>query len=215
MGNLRSVQKGFEKVGIKAEIVRDPVAVENARGVVLPGVGAFADAMENIARSGMDRAVIRTISSGRPFLGICLGLQLLFEASEEWGHTRGLGVFKGTVRRLPPGLKVPHMGWNQLNYGSGKAGCPAGGARAENSRTGGEACRLFSGIPENSSFYFVHSYYVDPLDREIVAGVTEYGIEFVSAVARDNVYAIQFHPEKSSALGLRILQNFGGVVEKC
>ncbi len=215
MGNLRSVQKGFEKVGVKAEIVRDPGAVENARGVVLPGVGAFADAMENLTRTGMDRAVIRAISGGRPFLGICLGLQLLFEASEEWGHTNGLGVFRGMVRRLPPGLKVPHMGWNQLNYRPGKANGPECGALAETDLTGGERCRIFCNIPEGSSFYFVHSYYVDPLDKDIVAGVTEYGIEFVSAVAKNNVYAIQFHPEKSSALGLRILQNFGGVVEKC
>ncbi|KJS15874.1 MAG: imidazole glycerol phosphate synthase [Peptococcaceae bacterium BRH_c4b] len=215
MGNLRSVQKGFEKVGVKAEIVRDPDAVESARGVVLPGVGAFADAMENLIRTGMDRAVIRAISGGRPFLGICLGLQLLFEASEEWGHTSGLGVFRGMVRRLPPGLKVPHMGWNQLNYRPGKAGQSVDGALLETNFTGGESCRIFRDIPEGSSFYFVHSYYVDPMDKDIVAGVTEYGIEFVSAVAKNNVYAIQFHPEKSSALGLRILQNFGGVVEKC
>jgi len=163
----------------------------------------------------MDRAVIRAISGGRPFLGICLGLQLLFEASEEWGHTSGLGVFRGMVRRLPPGLKVPHMGWNQLNYRPGKAGQSVDGALLETNFTGGESCRIFRDIPEGSSFYFVHSYYVDPMDKDIVAGVTEYGIEFVSAVAKNNVYAIQFHPEKSSALGLRILQNFGGVVEKC
>lgn len=196
MGNLRSVQKGFEKVGFAAEIVRDPAAVENARGVVLPGVGAFADAMSNLRKTGMDRVVTRVIESGKPFLGICLGLQLLFEASEEWGHSRGLGVFPGMVRRLPPGLKVPHMGWNQLEYR-------------------GDRCKVFEGIPNGSSFYFVHSYYVDPLNKEIVSGVTEYGISFTSAVARENVYAIQFHPEKSSALGLRILQNFGGVVNKC
>lgn len=196
MGNLRSVQKGFEKAGITAEIARDPAAVESARGVVLPGVGAFADAMTNLGKSGMDRAVIQAITSGKPFLGICLGLQLLFEASEEWGYSRGLGVFPGMVRRLPPDLKVPHMGWNQLEYR-------------------GERCQIFEGIPDGSSFYFVHSFYVDPLEKEIVSGVTEYGIYFTSAVARKNVYAIQFHPEKSSALGLRILQNFGGVVNKC
>lgn len=215
MGNLRSVQKGFEKAGVKAEIVRDPGVVDSARGVVLPGVGAFGDAMDNLTRTGMDRAVIRAISSGRPFLGICLGLQLLFEASEEWGHTRGLGIFRGMVRRLPPGLKVPHMGWNQLHYGAGKTGQTKDGALPATIPAAGEKCRIFSAIPEGSSFYFVHSYYVDPVDKDIVAGVTEYSIAFVAAVAKDNVYAIQFHPEKSSALGLRILQNFGGVVEKC
>lgn len=199
MGNLRSVQKGFEKVGVEAGIVQDPGVVESARGVVLPGVGAFADAMANLARTGMDRAVTRFILSGRPFLGICLGLQMLFETSEEWGHSKGLGVFRGTVRRIPPGLKVPHMGWNQLKF--------RGAGKCEDN--------IFKGIPEGSSFYFVHSYYVDPMDKDIVAGVTEYGMEFTSAVAKDNIYAIQFHPEKSSAMGLRILQNFGGVVEKC
>lgn len=196
MGNLRSVQKGFEKAGVTAEIVQDPAAVENARGVVLPGVGAFADAMSNLCKTGMDRVVIQAVESGKPFLGICLGLQLLFETSEEWGHSRGLGIFPGMVRRLPPGLKVPHMGWNQLEYK-------------------GERCKIFEGIPDGASFYFVHSYYVEPLEEEIVSGVTEYGINFTSAVAKENVYAIQFHPEKSSALGLRILQNFGGVVNKC
>ncbi len=201
MGNLRSVQKGFEKVGVKAEIVQDPGVVENARGVVLPGVGAFADAMANLARTGMDKAVTNAILSGRPFLGICLGMQLLFETSEEWGHSKGLGIFKGTVRRIPPGLKVPHMGWNQLKY--------------KNQCASSDGCQIFEGIPEGSSFYFVHSYYVDPEDKDIVAGVTEYGMEFTSAVAKDNIHAIQFHPEKSSAMGLRILQNFGGVVEKC
>ncbi|MFZ5650426.1 MAG: imidazole glycerol phosphate synthase subunit HisH [Bacillota bacterium] len=195
MGNLRSVEKGFEKVGVRVKVVTDPDEVDRARGVVLPGVGAFADAMENLKNAGMDEAVKRAIKDGRPFLGICLGLQLLFEASEEWGHSHGLGILPGLVRRLPEKLKVPHMGWNQVKF------------------TGDHP--VFRGIPDNSSFYFVHSYYVDPEEQKVKAGVTDYGLSFASAVGYENVFAIQFHPEKSSALGLRILRNFGGIVEKC
>ncbi len=195
MGNLRSVEKGFERVGVKVKIVRDPEEVDRARGVVLPGVGAFADAMENLKKTGMDLAVKKTAAEGKPLLGICLGLQLLFESSQEWGFCQGLGIFPGVVRRLPEGLKVPHMGWNQVEY---KGSHP-----------------IFEGVPNNSAFYFVHSYYVDPGQDQIIAGVTDYGIKFTSAVGHNNTYAIQFHPEKSSALGLRILRNFGGIVEKC
>ncbi|MCL6612251.1 MAG: imidazole glycerol phosphate synthase subunit HisH [Peptococcaceae bacterium] len=195
MGNLRSVEKGFERAGVSARIVREPEEADRAGGVVLPGVGAFADAMENLRKTGMDLAVKRAAADGRPLLGICLGLQLLFEASEEWGYSEGLGIFPGLVRRLPEGLKVPHMGWNQVRF---KGFHP-----------------IFEGVPDNSSFYFVHSYYVDPEGDAIKAGVTDYGIEFTSAVAHKNIAAIQFHPEKSSALGLRILRNFGGIVERC
>ncbi|MFZ5595413.1 MAG: imidazole glycerol phosphate synthase subunit HisH [Bacillota bacterium] len=193
MGNLRSVEKGFEKVGAKVGIVKDPEEIGRAKGVVLPGVGAFADAMANLKKSGMDVAVRRAVDEGKPFLGICLGLQLLFEASEEWGHSKGLGILPGMVRRLPEGLKVPHMGWNQVRVR--------------------RAHPIFSDIPDNSSFYFVHSYYVDPEEDSVKCGVTDYGTEFTSAVARNNVIAIQFHPEKSSTLGLRLLRNFGGIVE--
>ncbi len=195
VGNLRSVEKAFEKVGIKAGIVRDPGEVDRADGVVLPGVGAFADAMDNLKRAGMNLAVKRAVEDGRPLLGICLGLQLLFEASEEWGYSEGLGIFPGVVRRLPEGLKVPHMGWNQVKFRG--------------------IHPVFEGVPDNSAFYFVHSYYVDPARESVKAGVTDYGIEFTSAVGHRNVFAIQFHPEKSSALGLRILRNFGGIVERC
>jgi glutamine amidotransferase len=195
MGNLRSVEKGFEKAGVRAVITADPAEVDLADGVVLPGVGAFADAMDNLKKTGMDGAVRKAIGQGRPFLGICLGLQLLFEASEEWGHSEGLGIFPGTVRRLPEGFKVPHMGWNQVYF------------RGEHS--------LMADVPDGSSFYFVHSYYVDPVQQEIIAGVTDYGMQFTAAVGYKNVFAIQFHPEKSSALGLLILRNFGGIVEKC
>ncbi|MHB8157474.1 MAG: imidazole glycerol phosphate synthase subunit HisH [Desulfocucumaceae bacterium] len=195
MGNLRSVVKGFEKVGVKVKIARDAAEVDSADGVVLPGVGAFADAMENLKKAGMDKAVKKAIEEGRPFLGICLGLQLLFEASDEWGRSEGIGIFPGMVRRLPEGLKVPHMGWNQVQF------------------TGEH--QIFKGIPDNSSFYFVHSYYVDPGNESIRAGVTDYGMLFTSAVAYKNIVAIQFHPEKSSTLGLQVLRNFGGIVEKC
>lgn len=195
MGNLRSVAKGFEKMGIDARVTDSPRVVDNAPGVVLPGVGAFSDAMSNLRKLGMEEAVHRAVKKGKPFLGICLGLQLLFESSEEWGTSEGLSVFPGRVRRLPPGLKVPHMGWNTI--------------RVQN------PCPLFSGMPENAAFYFVHSYYVEPAEPSLSACTTDYGIEFTSVAARDNVFGIQFHPEKSSALGLRILQKFGGLVEKC
>ncbi|MBF7081918.1 imidazole glycerol phosphate synthase subunit HisH [Desulfallas sp. Bu1-1] len=196
MGNLRSVAKGFEKMGISVEVTGDPATLDKFGGVVLPGVGAFADAMRNLQQLGMVDAIYRFIKEGKPFLGICLGLQLLFESSEEWGNTAGLGIFPGRVCKLPPVLKIPHMGWNTLSI------------RNKN-------CPLFAGIHDNAAFYFVHSYYVEPAAPELVAGTTEYGIEFTSVAAKDNVFGIQFHPEKSSALGLRILQNFGRLVETC
>lgn len=195
MGNLRSVHKGFEKVGVKTAVVSDPALVDKADGVVLPGVGAFADAMANLRSAGMVEAILRSVKEGKPFLGICLGQQLLFDASEEWGYTEGLGIFPGQVRRLPEGLKVPHMGWNQIEI-----------VRPD---------PLLEGIPDRSSFYFVHSYAVDPADKEIVLTQTEYGVHFASIVGKNRVYGIQFHPEKSSALGMKILENFGRVVKTC
>ncbi len=195
MGNLRSVAKGFEKMGVTARVTDNPKIVDDAQGVVLPGVGAFSDAMSNLRQRGMEEAIHLAVEKGKPFLGICLGLQLLFESSEEWGTSEGLAVFPGRVRRLPPGLKVPHMGWNTI--------------KVQN------PCPLFTGTPENAAFYFVHSYYVEPAEPSLSACTTDYGIEFTSVAARDNVFGIQFHPEKSSALGLRILQKFGGLVEKC
>lgn len=195
MGNLRSVQKGFEKAGYSAVIVHDPQEVQNARGVVLPGVGAFRDAMAHLKNKGLDRAVKEAVSRGKPFLGICLGLQLLFEVSEEFGSTPGLAIFPGRVRRLSGGVKIPHMGWNQVFFQ--------------------KPCPLITGISDGSAFYFVHSYYVDPGDKNLVAGLTTYGQPFTSMVSQDKVFGIQFHPEKSSALGLKILQNFGELVAKC
>jgi len=195
MGNLRSVAKGLEKMGFEAVVTSDAGLLEQASGVVLPGVGAFSEAMDNLRTRGLVGTIQTIAASGKPFLGICLGLQLLFDHSEEWAGAQGLGIFPGLVKRLPGGLKIPHMGWNTLHYQ--------------------KECRLFQGIPEHSAFYFVHSYYVAPADDELTAVTTEYGVEFTSVAARDNVFGIQFHPEKSSVLGLRILYNFGKLVEEC
>lgn len=189
MGNLRSVQKGFEKVGYQAEIVQDPDIVRQAEKVVLPGVGAFRDAMQNLRETGMVGAINEVVAAGKPFLGICLGLQLMFTTSEEGGIYEGLNIFPGRVRLLPPGLKVPHMGWNQIELQ--------------------KPCPILKDIPDGSAFYFVHSYYVDPEDPEVKTTLTDYGIKFTSIASRGNIFGIQFHPEKSSVLGLRILKNFG------
>jgi len=189
MGNLRSVQKGFEKVEVDAAIVDEPAAVAGAAGVVLPGVGAFVDAIGQLRKSGLDQAVLEAIKSGKPFLGICLGLQLLFERSFEDGEHTGLGVFAGAVERIPAGVKIPHMGWNQVKQVRDMP--------------------LYSGVPDSADFYFVHSYVARPTDPAVIAATTDYGGDFASGVARDNVYAFQFHPEKSGLIGLEILRNFG------
>jgi glutamine amidotransferase len=196
MGNLRSVQKGLERAGCHAEVTRDPERIEAANGVVLPGVGAFGACMDNLRTYGLIDTVRRVITRGTPFLGICLGMQLLFEESEEFGPVHGLGIFPGRVVRFPEtlGLKVPHMGWNQIR----KQGEP----------------RHLRGINDGVFVYFVHSYYVAPADASLTATTTEYGVEFTSAIARDNVFATQYHPEKSQTVGLKILENFGGIVER-
>ena len=190
MGNLRSVQKGFEKVGHKATITSDPAEVAAAGKVVLPGVGAFEDAMAELRRRGLIEPVLSAIESGKPFLGICLGLQLLFETGYEHGEHRGLGVLEGEVVRfeLPAEYSVPHMGWNQLSI---RRRAP-----------------ILEGIDEGAYFYFVHSYYVVPRDPAVVAVETDYHRPFCSMVWRDNLYATQFHPEKSQSDGLRLLNNF-------
>jgi glutamine amidotransferase len=196
MGNLRSVQKGFEQVGVAAEITRDAAAIARAPGVVLPGVGAFGACMENLRAYGLVDVVPRVIESGTPFLGICLGLQLLFEESEEFGPVRGLGVLRGRCVRFrhrdDPEFRVPHMGWNQIHKH--------------------QAAAELAGVEEGAFVYFVHSYYVEPHDPAVIATVTDYGGEFVSSIARDNLFACQFHPEKSQRIGLRILRNFGARV---
>ena len=189
MGNLHSVRKGFEKVGCPAEIVADPEVLAQATALVLPGVGAFGDAMRNLQERGLVEVISEAIAAGKPFLGICLGLQLLFEESEEGGRYEGFGVLRGRVRRFRHDLKIPHIGWNQLHI---RRRAP-----------------VLAGVPDGAYAYFVHSYYVDPEDESIIATTTDYGHEFVSGVWRDNVSAFQFHPEKSQTVGLRILENFG------
>jgi glutamine amidotransferase len=194
MGNLRSVQKGLERVGFPASVTRDAKAIAGAAGVVLPGVGAFRACMDNLREYGLIDTVRRVVDSGKPFLGICLGMQLLFEESEEFGKVEGLGLLPGRVVRFAerPGLKVPHMGWNQLRK------C--------------QDVPHLRGIDDGDSVYFVHSYYVVPSDPSLAATMTDYGGDFVSAVARDNVFATQYHPEKSQTVGLKILENFGRLV---
>jgi imidazole glycerol-phosphate synthase subunit HisH len=195
MGNLRSVQKALERVGAAAEVTRDRERIEAAAGVVLPGVGAFGACMENLRAYGLIEPIKRVISGGTPFLGICLGLQLLFEESEEFGPVEGLGILPGRVVRFAADLplKVPHMGWNQIR------------------KT--QVVPHLAGIDDDAFVYFVHSYYVVPSDSSLTATRTEYGITFTSAVARDNVFACQYHPEKSQRVGLAILRNFTQLVE--
>ncbi len=190
MGNLRSVQKGFEKVGHTATITNDPAQIVAAQKVVLPGVGAFEDAIAELHRRNLVAPILETIDSGKPFLGICLGLQLLFETSHENGQHKGLGVLAGEVVRfeLPEEFTVPHMGWNGLQI---RRKAP-----------------ILEGIPEGTHFYFVHSYYVVPRDREVIAVEADYGGPFCAMVWRDNLFATQFHPEKSQTWGLRMLKNF-------
>ena len=190
MGNLRSVQKAFEKLGFEAEICSRPEQIERADKLVLPGVGAFRDAIAHLKQQELAQPVLQHIKADRPFLGICLGLQLLFDVSEEDGNWKGLGVTPGKVVRFEdrPGLKIPHMGWNSLQ------------------QVGSH--RLLEGIPEDAHFYFVHSYFVAPTDESVVAARTEHGERFVSVIARGNLFATQFHPEKSQRVGLKLLQNF-------
>ncbi len=189
-GNLRSVQKGFEKVGHQAVVTGDPAEVAAAGKVVLPGVGAFEDAMAELGRRGLIEPVLDAIRRDKPFLGICLGLQLLFERSYENGEHQGFGVLGGEVVRfeLPPEYSVPHMGWNQLSIPRRPP--------------------LLEGIDEGTHFYFVHSYYVVPTDPEAIAAETDYGGPFCSMIWRGNMFATQFHPEKSQSEGLKILKNF-------
>lgn len=194
MGNLRSVEKGFEHAGVDGVVVTDdPADVERADGIVLPGVGAFRDAAANLRESGCEEVIVRRVREGAPFLGICLGLQLLADVGMEDGEWEGLGIVPGTCERLPAGVKVPHIGWNTVEYP--------------------RESRLFAGIPESTAFYFVHSYRLVPVDESVIVGSTEYGVRFASAVqAGPNAFAVQFHPEKSSTMGLKLLANFGEIV---
>jgi len=218
-GNLGSVEKAFARVGMRAVVTEDPRVVDDAVAVVLPGDGAFHDAMANLERLGLLAPLVRTLADGRPFLGICLGYQLLFSTSEEFGRGRGLDVVPGVVVRFPRGRKVPHMGWNQVRH------------------TGD--LRLFEGIPDGAHFYFVHSYYpvvssaarpdpaegglrekpgaperpISPAAPDLRVAWCEYGVRFAAAIERAPIYATQFHPEKSQRWGLRLLENFAALVK--
>ncbi|MBI2351295.1 MAG: imidazole glycerol phosphate synthase subunit HisH [Deltaproteobacteria bacterium] len=196
MGNLRSVQKGLERVGCNAQVTREPQQIVSARGVVLPGVGAFSACMENLRRCGLVQAIREVVLQRKPFLGICLGFQLLFTESEEFGPQKGLDLFPGKVVGFHPGngLKVPHMGWNRIVK---KKESP-----------------FLQGITDGDYLYFVHSYYVTPADVSVVATTTTYGTSFVSSIATDHLFACQFHPEKSQKIGLRILENFARFAER-
>ncbi|MCZ6636258.1 MAG: imidazole glycerol phosphate synthase subunit HisH [bacterium] len=188
MGNLRSVQKGFERVGHSAVITNRVDEVEQAERIVFPGVGAFGDAMANLKAAKLIDPMVKAISEGRPFLGICLGLQLLFSEGEELGNHRGLDVLPGRVRRFPEGERVPQIGWNQIHIQ--------------------QETPLLTGVPDGSFFYFVHSFYVDPVYEKDTLALTDYGVDYTSIAGRDRVFGVQFHPEKSQDLGLLLLKNF-------
>ena len=195
MGNLRSVQKGFEHAGVEdVRITSDPRDLHAADGIVLPGVGAFRDASANLKDSMMWDTVLELIAEGVPFLGICLGMQLLADVGLEDGEWKGLGLVPGRCERLAEGVKIPHIGWNSVGYPN--------------------QSRLFDGIDEGTAFYFVHSYRLVPDDPSCIIGSVEYGEPFAAAVQSGNTYAVQFHPEKSSTKGLKLLANFGDIVKE-
>jgi len=191
-GNLGSVENALERLGMRAVVTQDPRVVEDARALVLPGDGAFHDAMSNLQSLGLLEPLKVALDEGRPFLGICLGYQLLFTESEEFGQGKGLDVIPGTVRRFPGGLKVPHMGWNAVEH------------RGD--------LRIFDGIPSGAHFYFVHSYYPSATDPSLPAATCTYGVTFPAAVGRGTLFATQFHPEKSQRWGLKLLENFAAFV---
>jgi glutamine amidotransferase len=188
VGNLRSVEKAFQAGGAEAVVTSDERVLRGAERLVLPGVGAFRACMEALTERGFDRLVRERVEDGTPLLGVCVGMQMLFEESEEFGTTRGLGFLRGRVRRFPEGRRVPHVGWNQVEW------C--------------KAHALVEGIEDETFFYFVHSYFCDAAEEADVLGRTEYGAPYASVVARANVCGVQFHPEKSQSAGLRLLKNF-------
>lgn len=187
MGNLRSVEKAFQFLGFHAVITDRPEQAEGATHLVLPGDAAFGDAMRNLVDRGWDDLILKGVEQGKPFLGICMGLQLMFDESEEGGKHRGLGMLPGRIVKFPATERVPQIGWNQIAIE--------------------RSVEILDGVPEGSYFYFVHSYYVDAADADRVA-TTEYGQEYTSIAARDNALGVQFHPEKSQQIGLRLLRNF-------
>ena len=200
-GNIKSVEKALQFLGKEAVITRDRDTILKADGAILPGVGAFGDAMEKLHSYGLSDTIYEYVAGGKPFLGICLGLQLLFESSEESPGVEGLHILEGKILRIPEaeGLKIPHIGWNNLR-------CPQEGK--------GLSGRLFLGLEENPYVYFVHSYYLQSADESIVTAAADYGVEIHASVEKGNIFACQFHPEKSSKTGLKILQNFIHITEE-
>jgi glutamine amidotransferase len=188
VGNLRSVEKAFEAGGVETVVSSDERVLRSAERLVLPGVGAFGACMRALVERGFERLVRERVNEGTPLLGVCVGMQMLFDESEEFGVTAGLGLLRGRVRRFDAGLRVPHVGWNQVEWRKPHP--------------------LAEGIEDKTFFYFVHSYFCDAEDEEVAVGVTEYGLSYASVVARANVCGVQFHPEKSQAAGLRLLKNF-------
>ena len=188
VGNLFSVEKAFAAIGEDVKVTGEAEDLRSADKLVLPGVGAFGDCMKNLEATGLIPVIIEQIANKKPLLGICVGLQILFEGSEESPNAKGLGIFKGSVRRInAPQLKIPHMGWNGISF---------------------KDMSIFDGLRELSYFYFVHSYHAVPEDKNLIVATTDYGEELTAAVARDNIYATQFHPEKSGDVGLQLLKNF-------
>jgi glutamine amidotransferase len=190
MGNLRNVQKGFERIGFEARLTRSKREINHASAIVLPGVGAFKDCMQNLKKFGLIEPLLQSIEKGKPYLGICLGLQILFSESEEFGSQKGLDLIRGRVMKFRPGPdhKVPHMGWNTVEIV--------------------KDAPILRGVESGDFFYFVHSYYVVPKEKERISTLTTYGRPFVSSIWKENLFATQFHPEKSQEKGLRILENF-------
>ena len=188
MGNLGNVKKAFEFIGAQAQIAARREDIRKADKLVLPGVGAFGKAMANLRRNGLHKLITEMAEKNIPLLGICLGMQLLMESGQEGGNIKGLGLIPGKVKKFELELKVPHIGWNQLNIRNGST--------------------LLKAVPDRSYFYFVHSYFTEPEDAGHILCTTDYGVEFVSGIGRDNIFGFQFHPEKSQNNGLRILQNF-------
>ena len=197
MGNLKSVERAFLHEGCEVCVTNDRKQLEKADGIVFPGQGAFTDAVKNVDRYGLRDFLREWVASNRPFLGICMGLQLLFTLSEEGGDSPGLDIVEGNVRRFPLGDKVPQMGWNSVRI-------------TEN----GKDCPLLDGIKDGEYFYFVHSYYVDPVEKDVVALETDYNVTYASMVWKDNLFAVQFHPEKSQDAGLKMVSNFKKIVEQ-
>ena len=194
MGNLKSVKNAFTKVGYKTVITNDLNQIKKANALVLPGVGAFRDAIKFLRIKKVDKELIKAIEEGKPFLGICLGMQLLFSFSGEGGFFDGLDIISGKVKRFPDSVKCPHLGWNKIKF---------------TSNSNHNKNPIFRDIPDESYFYFVHSYYCEPNYRATVSSITDYGLEFSSSIWKGNLFGVQFHPEKSSTSGLKILKNFG------